>query len=548
MNDMEEKDHGDIRVADITIAHLSRGLYRSTATALKELVNNAYDADARVVRIDTNYPEFDFISCVDDGTGMSLREFRRFFADKGVGSCIKRKHGKDRTDIYKRPIIGRLGIGMLAIGQLCHSFEIESHYKENGEGKAYRAQIVLEDISIPDKEEFIHGDDEETKEVDVGKWDYDSTIAYDETRKGFRIYSADVRRSFRDEMKLSVGREEREKISFRLSELHSEFYDKSRKSTKSVRDFASYLETVWELAILCPLPYYGKIDEYPINLAAFGSREKKSKQFQQALQFIRDRQQQFLNQKFRVVFDGIELQRHIQLPTESGTIPKLHLVEFDEVVFGSALTFSGYLFAQVPRAIRPPELNGVQIRLRGVGIGGYDSTFLRYYKTIETIRSRWVSGEIFVDRGLEQALNIDRDSFNEHDEHFTKLQWVLHEKLRDVFEEASAKARELSERRREKQLAELRNSLQTMVAEVSEGRFRLVERNLEKDTRVVIVDIDKGEIVLNRASRPLKKKKANVIIQAVELAYHVANETAKNEKDRHDTFYQFLRAMMDKLV
>jgi hypothetical protein len=38
MNDIKQDDQGTIRVADITIAQLSRGLYRSTATAFKELV------------------------------------------------------------------------------------------------------------------------------------------------------------------------------------------------------------------------------------------------------------------------------------------------------------------------------------------------------------------------------------------------------------------------------------------------------------------------------------------------------------------------------
>src|SRR4030042_1481813 len=117
MANINPSRQGTIKVADVTIVQISRGLYRSTATAFKELVSNAYDADATVVRIDTNYPEFDFISCVDNRTGMPLEQFRRYFSEEGIGSCIKRKHQKDITDIYKRPIIGRLGIGMLAIGQ-----------------------------------------------------------------------------------------------------------------------------------------------------------------------------------------------------------------------------------------------------------------------------------------------------------------------------------------------------------------------------------------------------------------------------------------------
>jgi len=543
------KDDGKIKVADITIAQLSQGLYRSTATAFKELVSNAYDADATEVRIDTNYPDFDFISSVDNGTGMSLDQFSRFFSEEGIGSCIKRKHGKDKTDIYKRPIIGRLGIGMLAIGQLCHSFEIESHYKdENGKGKAYRAQIILLDVSIPDKEKVIRDDEMKTKEIEVGTWKY-QIIDFDEKKKGFRIYSSDVRATFRNEMKQSVSQEDREKISFSLADLHSEFYDKAKKS---IRDCKPYLETIWELAMLCPLPYYEKKEEYPINFETFNSSEKKSKEFLRAVQFIRDRQQQFLNEKFRVIFDGIKLRRHIQLPkvpTEKRIIPKLYFLEFNEIIADHRLKFSGYLFAQVPKAIRPLELNGIQIRLRGVGIGGYDSTFLKYYKQIETIRSRWVSGEIFVDEGLESALNIDRDSFNEHDEHYKSLQSFLHDKKLDtVFTEAASIARQLSDERHQEKDESLKKAMQTIAAEQSKGRFKLLQKDLGMEAPIVTVNKERGQIILNTSSRPLKKKKANMLIGVVELAYQIAKHATKTDESRDRLFSELIRNIFTELI
>ena len=545
MNNIKAENKGEISVADITIAQLSRGLYRSNATAFKELVSNAYDADATIVRIDTNYPEFDFLSCVDNGTGMSLEQFQRYFNDEGIGSCIKRKNKRDRTEKFNRPVIGRLGIGMLAIGQLCHSFEIESHYEgENGEGEAYHAEIVLLDLPIPDKEEIIRNDDMGTKEIQVGTWEY-QIIDYDETKKGFRIYSSDVRNTFRREMRLSISEKDRKKISFSLSDLHSEFYD---KSNKSVRDCKPYLETIWELAILCPIAYYGEKEEYPINLATFKPQEKESEEFQQAVQFIQNRQEQFLKETFRVIFDGIELRRHIQLPTEEEITPKLYFIEFDESVFGFRLKFSGYFFAQVSKGIKPLELNGVQIRLRGVGIGGYDSTFLRYYKELETIRWRWASGEIFVDEGLESALNIDRDSFNEHDEHFKKLQSVLHDKLETLFKEINQTARTISEGKRQRKDEELKENLQTIVVEQSKGIFKLLQRDTRKDAPIVEVDEDKGEIILNTAARPLKKKKADMIIRNVMLAYHTTKRITETEEERDNKFYQLVKEIIGELV
>lgn len=541
---MKTSDSGRIRVADITIAQLSRGLYRSTATAFKELVSNAYDADAREVRIDTNYPEFDFISCVDDGIGMPLYDFKRYFSEEGIGSCIKRKNMRDRTETYGRPIIGRLGIGMLAIGQLCRSFEIESHYKEGGQGKAYHATIVLVDVGIPDLDEALKNEHLGAKEMEVGRWDY-KTIDYDERKQGFRVYSSDVRNTFTREMRPSVRSRDDKKMSFDLSRLRRAFYDKLRKS---VRDCGAYLECIWELANLCPLPYCDPKDKHPVDLSAFDPRDPGRREFESASKLIRARQTQLSRYNFGVVFDGVALRRFVKLPTEPKTLPKLYFVDFDQDVFEKRLKFSGYLFAQVPAAVRPPELNGVQVRLKSVGIGGHDSTFLRYTKQIDTIRSRWVSGEIFVDEGLESALNIDRDSFNEHDEHFKKLQSTLHAKLGDVFEQIDGMARERSEGRRERKERQVTDALKAIISQRSAGKLRLRRRNLGPDEQIVVVDEEKGEIILNTGACPLRKKKGDRLLGAVMLAYHASQQTAKTEADRAETFYEAVREVLAELT
>jgi hypothetical protein len=543
----KKEDTGTIRVADITILQLSRGLYRSTATAFKELISNAYDADATRVRIDTNYPEFDFISCVDNGTGMPIEQFLRYFSEKGIGSCNKRMHKKDATERYGRPIIGRLGIGMLAVGQLCNSFEIESHYidEDDGQGKAYRGEIILLDSEIPDKEDIIRNDDLDITEIQVGTWKYE-IIDYDESKQGFHIYSYDIRRTFRNEMKLSIGDEERKRMSFSLPELHSEFYGKSRRS---IRECKPYLEAIWELAILCPLPYYVGKDEYPINTDFFSSEQKNSPDFKRAIQIIRDRQSKFLKDNFQVIFDGIELKRHVQLTTDTETVYEICPIEFDDNVFESRLKFSGYLFAQIPKAIRPWELNGIQIRLRGVGIGGYENTFLKYYKEIETIRSRWVSGEIYVDDGLESALNIDRDSFNEHDEHFKKLQQYIHTELGVFFNRIETKARKRRDEKRKVKKIEKEESIDNIIVEESKGKFkRILRQDLGKDARIVKVNKSNGEIILNTAARPMRSKTGSTYIENIELVYQVAKHIAETDKERDVLFSKIIKKVFDKLI
>src|ERR1700680_2155089 len=53
------------------LARITDGIYRQPASALRELISNAYDADAREVAILTDAPRFSSIVVRDDGFGLS---------------------------------------------------------------------------------------------------------------------------------------------------------------------------------------------------------------------------------------------------------------------------------------------------------------------------------------------------------------------------------------------------------------------------------------------------------------------------------------------
>src|SRR5438046_1484294 len=101
--------------------HLSQGLYRTPAGAVKELISNSFDADATLVRIHTDFPRFETFSCEDNGTGMSQEEFLRLM-NRGIGSSYKRQTTPTLTPTYQRPLIGRLGLGILSLAQICTRF------------------------------------------------------------------------------------------------------------------------------------------------------------------------------------------------------------------------------------------------------------------------------------------------------------------------------------------------------------------------------------------------------------------------------------------
>ncbi|MDI6891332.1 MAG: ATP-binding protein [Thermodesulfovibrionales bacterium] len=113
MNKTKEK----IYVSKKILADIGRGIYRTPANALKELVSNAFDACATWVKITTNAPYFDVFTCEDNGEGLASGELRQIL--QRIGSSVKRT-GKGKGEfidckVAKRPVIGKIGIGLLAV-------------------------------------------------------------------------------------------------------------------------------------------------------------------------------------------------------------------------------------------------------------------------------------------------------------------------------------------------------------------------------------------------------------------------------------------------
>ena len=534
---------GPIVVSNSTLSHLSQGIYRSTAAALKELISNAYDADATEVLISTNYPYYSYILCEDDGEGMTKEAFREHFANKGVGTSHRRWDGKDRTEKYNRPIIGRLGIGLFAIGQITKSFKIESHYEREGVKSAFRAEITLSDKGIPTTDEQI----KETNKDDfvAGKFKL-KDIEFDPEKKGFRIFSDDVRVSFIDEMERSENENPLDGLPFITAELHKKYFG---KGNRTISGKGPYLQAIWELSMLCPLPYFGELPKYPIDISKFRKKEKETEGFEKAINLLKEKQKEFESQNFKVRFEGINLKRFVELPTTNENYedlkPKLYYFEFDDKVYGERLKFRGYIFGQASQHIRPMELNGIQIRLRNVGIGCYDRTFLNYVDVVETMRSRWISGEIFVEYGLESALNLDRDSFNEHDEHYRTLQRELHSKLYDLLTDLEKLGKErrrgIQERKEEDYYSELKHTIEEDPALKQKVKFEQLGRKKTTITE------EENEIVVNTDPGPLRGKTRNKVYKAVMLAFDIALQS-ENKEEQKKVFDRLLKELLEAVL
>ena len=103
--------------------HLGRGLYRSFATVVAEAISNSWDAGATEVRISID-SERKILVIEDNGSGMNDDDFRNKFLKVGYS------RREDPTNQSGRVVIGRKGIGKLAMLSISNNVKIVSRKKE----------------------------------------------------------------------------------------------------------------------------------------------------------------------------------------------------------------------------------------------------------------------------------------------------------------------------------------------------------------------------------------------------------------------------------
>ena len=343
-----------ILVAASVIADISSGIYRSPANALKELISNSFDADAKNVTISTGHPEFEAMTCVDDGSGMTFEEFRKYM--HAIGSSYKRVE-KDYTP-SGRPKIGKIGIGILAVGQICRKFSVIS---STGNGRKFEAEINLAEFEAIEKEKKPLGQ--------IGIGEYSGEIYREERQKK---YTTLVLKDMRDDFRKRLLESQSPKAAikdFRAKQAQPlnfiDFVEWLRG--KKIQELSEYDRLIWGLSIAAPVEY---LDDGPIRGFA-GLRELKRR---------------LKSYDFKVTVDGLEIRKPLLFPF--GKDLKYRGRDYwvyDDIAYesesdGAKLKLSGYVYAQRKR-ISPPEYQGLLIRIRNVAIGGYDRSLLSYPKS-----------------------------------------------------------------------------------------------------------------------------------------------------------------------
>jgi len=537
---------GKLETDDRVLARITEGIYRQPASALRELVSNAYDADATEVIILTDAPRFGQISVRDNGHGLSPEILTHLV--KHIGSSAKRDergvelHMAASNSNFSpggRQFIGKLGIGLFSVAQFTRHFLIISKTK----GDKYRtvADIIL---GKPDQK-LLQLNEEETRHFETGHYQIWREPAQDSDAHGTEIKLLELLPRTRDELasddvwtrqdnqkedpeapktdppKIHIGRLRRtdgivtleaslpwaetdgprarfEKLIERLRALTNE-----RESVDIRKVCDNYLWSLWTLAVSIPVPY---LEGHPFDFHSepeFKFFEIENRVKGQAKEITLKRNTTLRKTlglktpdgatagRFEVFMDGVQLFRPILfrgLPRSESSVKEnllfigRHREEFSNrqvSLSGGPLQFEAYLF-WAPKIV-PKQNQGVVLRVGNASGALFDPDFMGY-ETSEHNRKAQITAEIFVSEGLDDAINLDRESFNYAHPHYQYLTKWLHSAFRQFSNRQKELAKQVLTARRAKETKVTKEKLSVKVEEA------LKLRGIEDIPEVVLLE------------------------------------------------------------
>lgn len=495
------------------IARVTDGIYRQPGSAIRELISNAYDADATRVTVLTDAPRFGRMVVEDDGHGMSPEVLTRLLHHIG-GSAKRTSDGRalgitSPDDPYRSPagrkLIGKIGIGLFSVSQLTQSFQIVTKVK--GDNFSTIATVIMKQYTENEPGEKHVGDVYEAGRVKI--WREPSSFP---ESHGTAITLTGIRPTVRKVLKSAsmwdlidaptvtdepassatppvyhIGRTDPSDSNLRVdhgadSNLPWDGDDDSEVAFKKLVDAVwnevgqgnpnpqlervldYYLQMIWQLALALPIQYVDRsiFDEevgswaqfYKLSNSPRGAALKlhEPEQHTTVKEAFEIGAESSSHLPFEVDVDGLRLRRPIRyrnLPTTGHAIrePMVFIGSnrqtFENVstdFSGGELAFHAYLF-WTPK-VAPTEHRGSLIRIHGASGTLFDQTFMRY-QIAEQTRLKQITCEIFVSKGLEAALNIDRESFNNSHPHVVYLTRWLHNALRQLANAQKAEARRI---------------------------------------------------------------------------------------------------------
>jgi hypothetical protein len=532
-----------LKTDERVLARITEGIYRQPSSALRELISNAYDADATEVTILTDAPRFSKVIVRDDGNGLKPETLENLI--EHIGASPK-KSGRGAklgvTDPQNpsrsrggRKLIGQMGIGLFSVAQLTRHFQIIT----KTEGATFR---TVADITLN-----MQSEDAADEEFNAGHAMIWAEPAEDKASHGTEIILLDLRKTTRDELasrerwdRLDAKQEAGNNLSVtppryhigRVSKtdpnvvetapqlpwtVHDAPRERFRKLVQSVFDevgttqnnpsldvsFDKYLQVLWTLSLAAPLDYVGV---HPFDLTGETdlrffelSNEPKGQSKELSLK-SRESLREHLKlraperkkgDRFSVSIDGVELFRPIRfsdLPSTDNAIDtplifvgsyKPDLSKLPPTLSGGPLHFEAYLL-WTPLVV-PTQHRGVLIRIGEAAGTAFDPHFMGY-QVSEQQRLRQLTAEIFIHEGLEHAVNIDRESFNFAHPHYQLIVKWLHGAIKQFANKQKGIGKELRDAYLEEASTLAAQALQEKVT------AKLKALGVRKSPEVIFVD------------------------------------------------------------
>ena len=504
---------GSLEVSSKVLGHISEGLYRGPAGVFKELISNAFDANATTVRISTGRPTFDVVSVTDDGDGMSLDKFKELVSG-GIGDSDKRSG--HISLINGRQVIGRLGIGILGVSQISHEFSIVSHSR--ADETAFQANVKMKDFrrEVLDRPELTPPSSElqmqdASRNFTVGTYEA-VEIPFESRKHGLTITATDPTEGFRRQLS--------EDNPGPLPKSFSAFGEWA-----GIKDNLAtgtwYKRVIWQVASLSPVPYIPE-SIIPKGAASIAKMARTLDGFD-----------------FSVIIDGVKIFKPVSLDGPTIEISRETTVEhggpfhfpleFDQTVWGSRVRVLGYLYGSDGSALHPDDLRGILIRLKHVGIGEYDKSFLGY-RYAEGPRFAWLTGELFVQEGLEDALTVGRDGFDVGHPHYIAIRRWLHQELRSRVFPALIKGIAVRRAAREG----VRNTLHTAafleaIAHFAGSEIDIIDVD-ERGVPPVAVDLGEGTATINHAAKWPRGKRQRELAQRLSIMFELVRTVDSDDE------------------
>lgn len=499
-----------LRVSGKVVKQISTGIYRSPGNVVKELVSNAFDADAKNVYVLTGRPSFDSFRTYDSGNGMSADEFKATMQQIGASTKMP-----GECTAKGRPVIGRIGIGLLAVAHISKRFTFVSGKEDESTGfeaKVNMAPMFEVETEARPLEELTAGSIQ-LRMYSKPKEQHHTLIEVDKVDD---VWRSQIRSNFIDSYFGNYGIKD-----------YEAFVKRVQQDGARISRLAGYDQLLWELGLLSPVRY---LDDGPIR----GVRDET----------ILGLKRRMDSYDLNLFVDGIEIRKPILFPLEE-----------DELEFGSGygvyplkmemktdldkVKAVGYIYHQIVRII-PPELRGILPRIRNVGVGLPSENRFRIL-TESPVITYQVAGELYVDEGLDTALNIDRSSFFEADASFI----LLREKL-----EATLKEREIikairkrqDDRRKARKTADFASTSAVLKNLALKAGIDnpTIKREFRFDPRVLELDPKSGIITVYDVG-------IRRVYQKMMLGVILCYQLSKSAKDPDTAFYRLLHELVREL-